>query len=63
MGAVIVRSGRAPLRVVNDDPSSTEQLKSQNHSLLEKMSGGVLTKEIETEMKSVIESHVADFNA
>jgi F-type H+-transporting ATPase subunit alpha len=42
---------------------SVEQLKSQHASLLEKLGGGVLTKEIETEMKSVIEAHVADFTA
>jgi F-type H+-transporting ATPase subunit alpha len=30
---------------------------------LEKLSGGVLTKEIEEEMKKVINAHVADFTA
>lgn len=43
--------------------SSVEQLKSQHQGLLEKLGGGVLTKEIETEMKSVIEAHVAEFTA
>lgn len=43
--------------------SSTEQLKSQHSALLEKLSGGVLTKEIEEEMKKVISAHVADFTA
>jgi len=42
---------------------STEQLKSQNQALLEKLGGGVLTKDIETEMKKIIEAHVSDFTA
>lgn len=44
-------------------PSSTDQLKSQHQSLLEKMSGGVMTKEIESEMKKIVEAHVSDFTA
>ena len=48
--------------IITDVPS-TEQLKSQHSALLEKLSGGVLTKEIEEEMKKVIEAHVADFVA
>ncbi|KAL7421258.1 Alpha subunit of the F1 sector of mitochondrial F1F0 ATP synthase [Cryptotrichosporon argae] len=43
--------------------SFVEQLKSQHQPLLEKLSGGVLTKEIEEEMKKVIEAHVNDFVA
>jgi F-type H+-transporting ATPase subunit alpha len=46
-----------------DLPDSTEQLKTQHSSLLEKMTGGVLTKEIEDEMKKIITAHVADFTA
>lgn len=45
------------------ETSFTEQLKTQHTALLEKLSGGVLTKEIEEEMKKIIESHVADFTA
>ncbi|ODN74461.1 ATP synthase subunit alpha, mitochondrial, variant [Cryptococcus amylolentus CBS 6039] len=45
------------------EKSFTELLKTQHQSLLEKLSGGVLTKEIEEEMKKVIEGHVADFSA
>ncbi|EIW66109.1 hypothetical protein TREMEDRAFT_74870 [Tremella mesenterica DSM 1558] len=45
------------------EKSFTEQLKSQHTGLLEKLSGGVLTKEIESEMKTIIEAHVADFVA
>ncbi|ODN95840.1 ATP synthase subunit alpha, mitochondrial [Cryptococcus wingfieldii CBS 7118] len=45
------------------EKSFTELLKTQHQSLLEKLSGGVLTKEIEEEMKKVIENHVADFSA
>ncbi|KAL1407619.1 Alpha subunit of the F1 sector of mitochondrial F1F0 ATP synthase [Vanrija albida] len=39
----------------------TEELKSQHQALLEKLGGGVLTKEIEAEMKQVIEANVASF--
>ena len=42
---------------------STEQLTSQHTSLLEKMSGGVMTKEIEDEMKKIVEAHVSDFTS
>jgi F-type H+-transporting ATPase subunit alpha len=45
------------------EKSYTEVLKNQHQSLLEKLSGGVLTPEIEKEMKAVIEGHVADFVA
>ncbi|WVQ93221.1 ATP synthase subunit alpha, mitochondrial [Kwoniella sp. CBS 9459] len=45
------------------EKSFTELLKTQHSALLEKLSGGVLTKEIEEEMKKVIEAHVADFTA
>jgi len=45
------------------EKSFVEQLKSQHQPLLEKLGGGVLTKEIEEEMKKVIEAHVADFTA
>ncbi|CAK9781672.1 putative ATP synthase alpha chain mitochondrial precursor [Cutaneotrichosporon oleaginosum] len=45
------------------EKSFTEVLKNQHQSLLEKLSGGVLTPEIEKEMKAVIEGHVADFVA
>jgi F-type H+-transporting ATPase subunit alpha len=45
------------------DVISTEQLKSQHSAFLEKLGGGVLTKEIEAEMKTLISSHVADFSA
>jgi len=45
------------------EKSFTEQLKSQHQELLKKLSGGVLTKEIEAEMKSLLEAHVADFLA
>jgi F-type H+-transporting ATPase subunit alpha len=45
------------------EKSFTEQLKSQHQGLLEKLGGGVLTKEIETEMKALLEAHVADFTA
>ncbi|OXG22937.1 ATP synthase subunit alpha, mitochondrial [Cryptococcus neoformans Ze90-1] len=45
------------------EKSFTELLKSQHGALLEKLGGGVLTKEIEEEMKKIIEGHVADFLA
>ncbi|WVO15463.1 ATP synthase subunit alpha, mitochondrial [Cryptococcus depauperatus] len=45
------------------EASFTELLKTQHSSLLEKLGGGVLTKEIEVEMKKIIEGHVADFTA
>ncbi|ADV22986.1 ATP synthase subunit alpha, mitochondrial [Cryptococcus gattii Ru294] len=45
------------------EKSFTELLKSQHGALLEKLSGGVLTKEIEEEMKKIIDGHVADFIA
>ncbi|OCF72707.1 ATP synthase subunit alpha, mitochondrial [Kwoniella mangroviensis CBS 8886] len=45
------------------EKSFTELLKSQHAALLEKLSGGVLTKEIEEEMAKVIDAHVADFTA
>lgn len=48
-------------RITEWERSFTDQLRSQNQSLLEKLSGNVMTKEIETEMKSVIDSHVSDF--
>jgi F-type H+-transporting ATPase subunit alpha len=38
-------------------------LKTQHTALLEKLGGGVLTKDIEAEMKKIIEAHVADFSA
>jgi F-type H+-transporting ATPase subunit alpha len=38
-------------------------LKTQHTALLEKLGGGVLTKEIEEEMKKIITAHVADFTA
>nr|ADE10075.1 F1 ATPase alpha [Tremella fuciformis] len=50
-------------KITTWERSFTEQLKSQQTALLEKLSGGVLTKEIEEEMKKVIEAHVADFVA
>jgi hypothetical protein len=60
--------GRSPCKLAIPLPwikltSSVEQLKSQHQGLLEKLGGGVLTKEIETEMKAVIEAHVAEFTA
>jgi F-type H+-transporting ATPase subunit alpha len=45
------------------EKSFTEQLKTQHSALLEKLGGGVLTKEIEEEMKKIIQAHVADFTA
>lgn len=45
------------------EKSFTELLKSQHGALLEKLGGGVLTKEIEEEMKKIIDGHVADFLA
>jgi F-type H+-transporting ATPase subunit alpha len=45
------------------EKSFVEQLKSQHAGLLEKLSGGVLTKEIETEMKAVLEAHIAGFTS
>ncbi|KGB75955.1 ATP synthase subunit alpha, mitochondrial [Cryptococcus deuterogattii 99/473] len=45
------------------EKSFTELLKSQHGALLEKLGGGVLTKEIEEEMKKIIDGHVADFIA
>nr|XP_019048060.1 ATP synthase subunit alpha, mitochondrial [Kwoniella bestiolae CBS 10118]OCF26990.1 ATP synthase subunit alpha, mitochondrial [Kwoniella bestiolae CBS 10118] len=45
------------------EKSFTELLKSQHSALLEKLSGGVLTKEIEEEMAKVLDAHVADFTA
>ncbi|OXG48758.1 ATP synthase subunit alpha, mitochondrial [Cryptococcus neoformans] len=45
------------------EKSFTELLKSQHGALLEKLGGGVLTKEIEEDMKKIIEGHVADFLA
>ncbi|WWD21162.1 ATP synthase subunit alpha, mitochondrial [Kwoniella shandongensis] len=45
------------------EKSFTEQLKTQHSALLEKLGGGVLTKEIEEEMKKIIVAHVADFTA
>ncbi|WVQ81242.1 ATP synthase subunit alpha, mitochondrial [Cryptococcus sp. DSM 104549] len=45
------------------EKSFTELLKTQHSALLEKLGGGVLTKEIEEEMKKVISGHVADFTA
>jgi len=45
------------------EKSFTEQLKTQHTALLEKLGGGVLTKEIEEEMKKIITAHVADFTA
>jgi len=42
--------------------SFTEQLKNQNQAFLEKLGGGVLTKDIEEEMKKLISTHVADFS-
>jgi hypothetical protein len=61
--------GRSPCKLINSRSPATkltisvEQLKSQHSALLEKLGGGVLTKEIETEMKAVIEAHVAEFTA
>jgi len=43
--------------------SFTEQLKSTHSAFLEKLTGGVLTKEIEEEMKKIIGAHVSDFSA
>ncbi|WVO22626.1 ATP synthase subunit alpha, mitochondrial [Cryptococcus decagattii] len=45
------------------EKSFTELFKSQHGALLEKLGGGVLTKEIEEEMKKIIDGHVADFIA
>lgn len=45
------------------EKSFTEQLKTQHSAFLEKLGGGVLTKEIEEEMKKIISAHVSDFTA
>jgi hypothetical protein len=63
MGEILVSFTVYHLDDQANDGCSTNQLKSQNSALLEKMTGGVLTKEIEEEMKTIIKSHVADFSA
>lgn len=50
-------------KITTWEKSFTELLKSQHGALLEKLSGGVLTKEIEAEIKKVLEAHIADFTA
>ncbi|KAK4684244.1 F-type H+-transporting ATPase subunit alpha, partial [Tremellales sp. Uapishka_1] len=45
------------------EKSFVAQLTSQHTALLEKLGGGVLTKELEADIKKVISDHVADFSA
>ncbi|RSH95253.1 Alpha subunit of the F1 sector of mitochondrial F1F0 ATP synthase [Saitozyma podzolica] len=55
---------KVPVDKINTwEKSFTELLKTQHQALLEKLGGGVLTKEIEEEMKKVIDAHVSDFVA
>ncbi|GFZ47385.1 ATP synthase subunit alpha, mitochondrial [Saitozyma sp. JCM 24511] len=55
---------KVPVDKINAwEKSFTELLKTQHQALLEKLGGGVLTKEIEEEMKKVIDAHVSDFVA